>query len=107
MIRFFELRAEKDLSQRDIARIFNVSQATYNNWENGKTQPSIEQLIALARFYDVSVDYLIGNSDDSGIISYRGAQLSDEERQLLQAYRPLPRETKTHFLKLMQNMINL
>ena len=60
MIRLFELRSEKKLSQREIARIFNVSQATYNNWENARTQPSLEQLIALADFFDVSVDYLIG-----------------------------------------------
>lgn len=66
MIRLFELRTEKELSQRDLAKIMNVSQGTYNNWENSNTQPSIEQLIALAKFFDVSVDYLIGNSDNYG-----------------------------------------
>lgn len=53
-----------------MARILNVSQGTYNNWEKSNTQPSIEQLIALARYFGVSVDYLIGNSDDFGIINY-------------------------------------
>ena len=106
MIRFFELRSEKGISQREIAKLFDISQATYNNWENGRTQPSIEQLIALARFYEVSVDYLIGNSDDAGIINYDKPQLSDEEIQLLRAFRPLPRETKTNFLKLMQDISN-
>ncbi len=106
MIRFFELRSEKGISQREIAKHFDISQATYNNWENGRTQPSIEQLIALAKFYDVSVDYLIGNSDDAGIINYDKPQLSDEEIQLLRAFRPLPHETKTNFLKLMQDISN-
>ena len=50
MIRLLELRNEKKLSQRDIAKLFNVSQGTYNNWENARTQPSLEQLIALADF---------------------------------------------------------
>jgi len=66
VIRLFELRTEKNLSQREIAKIMNVSQGTYNNWENSNTQPSIEQLIALADFFEVSVDYLIGRTDDTG-----------------------------------------
>lgn len=64
MIRLFELRTEKGLSQREISKIFNISQGTYNNWENGKTQPSIEQLIQLAEYFGTSVDYLIGKSND-------------------------------------------
>ncbi|MDE7167893.1 MAG: helix-turn-helix domain-containing protein [Clostridia bacterium] len=66
MIKLFELRTEKSLSQRELAKIMNVSQGTYNNWENENTQPSIEQLIALADFFEVSVDYLIGRTDDMG-----------------------------------------
>ncbi len=70
MIRLFELRTERELSQRDMAKALNISQGTYNNWENSNTQPSIEQLIALSKFFGVSVDYIIGNSDDFGIINY-------------------------------------
>ena len=70
MIRLLELRTEKELSQRDMAKVLNISQGTYNNWENSNTQPSIEQLIALSKFFGVSVDYIIGNSDDFGIINY-------------------------------------
>ena len=66
MIKLFELRSEKGLSQRELARIMNISQGTYNNWENENTQPSIEQLIALADFFEVSVDYLLGRTDDMG-----------------------------------------
>lgn len=60
MIKLSELRNEKGLTQREIAKIFNVSQGTYNNWENGKTQPSIEQLVTIADFFGVSIDYLVG-----------------------------------------------
>lgn len=65
MIRLLELRTERGLSQRAMAKELNISQGTYNNWENSNTQPSIEQLIALANFFGVSVDYLIGNADES------------------------------------------
>ncbi len=70
MIRLLELRAERGLSQREMAKICNVSQGTYNNWENAKTQPSIGQLITLAKYFGVSVDFLIGNSDDFGTVNY-------------------------------------
>ena len=62
MIRLIELRNEKGLSQRQMAKIFHVSQGTYNNWENDKTEPSIDQLIALADFFDTTVDDLIQHS---------------------------------------------
>lgn len=67
MIRLFELRTEKELSQREVAKKLFVSQGTYNNWKNGKTQPSIEQLILLSKLFDVSIDYIIGNSEDAEI----------------------------------------
>ncbi len=70
MIKLLELRIERELSQRQMAKELNISQGTYNNWENSNTQPSIEQLIALSKFFGVSVDYIIGNSDDFGNINY-------------------------------------
>lgn len=105
MIRLFELRTEKRISQRAIASRFNISQATYNNWENGKTQPSIDQLKALAEFYGVSVDYLIGNSDDLGNISYDGDRLSDEEKFLIKTFRSLPQEAKSGLILFMQGLL--
>lgn len=84
MIRLFELRSERELSQRDMAKALNISQGTYNNWENSNTQPSIEQLIALSKFFGVSVDYIIGNSDDFGIINYEKA--ITEENSFLSLY---------------------
>ena len=69
MIKLSELRNEKGLTQREIAKIFNVSQGTYNNWENGKTQPSIEQLVTIADFFGVSIDYLVGREGEDGVIA--------------------------------------
>lgn len=85
MIRLLELRTEKKLSQREISRIFNVSQGTYNNWENARTQPSLEQLIALADFFDVSVDYLIGKEDFYPSAN-SGIKLNDRQRRLLELF---------------------
>lgn len=77
MIRLFELRKEKGLSQRQMADRFNVSQGTYCNWEKGTTEPSIEQLVAMAKFFGVSVDYMVGNVDDDVIAKNAETPLSD------------------------------
>ena len=89
MIKLCELRSEKELSQRQIAKIFNVSQSTYNNWENSNTEPSIMQLIEIARFFGVSIDYLLGNSDELGAIKYNDKFLKEDEIELLQLYKGL------------------
>lgn len=86
MIKLSELRNEKGLTQREIAKIFNVSQGTYNNWENGKTQPSIEQLVAIADFFGVSIDYLVGREGEDGVIASAKddrINLSDKSRDAL------------------------
>ena len=63
MIRLLELRNENEWTQRETAKKLYVSQGTYNNWENGKTQPSIEQLILISNLFGVSIDYLVGNDN--------------------------------------------
>lgn len=93
MIRLLDLRKEKNMSQRQMAKFFNVTQGTYNNWEQGNTQPSIEQLIELARFFSVSVDYLIGNSDDEGYIKIQEV-LSNDDVATLHTVNTLPEGSK-------------
>lgn len=101
MIRLFELRTEKGLSQRDMAKEFSISQGTYNNWENGKTQPSIEQLKQLAAFFAVSVDYLIGNAEEYGGVAV-GTAHTEEEGNLLKAFRGMDESARLALLKLLE-----
>ena len=82
MIRLLELRQERGLTQRQAAKALFISQGTYNNWENSNTQPSIEQLIAIADFFDVSVDYLICHSDDFSKPSQKNEKYSARQLQL-------------------------
>lgn len=62
-IRLRELRLEKGVSQEVIAKLLNMSKMAVSHWERGNSEPSIEQLKILARYFDVSVDYLVGFSD--------------------------------------------
>lgn len=103
MIRIFELRKERGLSQREAAKIFGVSQGTFNNWENSNTQPSIEQLIAIARFFEVSVDYLIGNADDIGVINLIST-LTPEQREAISLFSALPESARNATLTVLRQM---
>jgi len=54
------LREDKDLNQKDIAKILNISRTTYSRYESGLLDiPSIS-LIKLADFYGTSIDYIVG-----------------------------------------------
>ena len=61
--RFKELRLEKGTTQQAIAEMLCMSKMAISHWEKGDSEPSIEQLKILAKFFEVTVDYLIGFSD--------------------------------------------
>ena len=62
--RIRDLREDKDLTQTQLAKEINVSQRTYSYYENGERTIPPEVLIALAKFYNVSVDYILEISDN-------------------------------------------
>ena len=59
------LREDKDLTQTQIAQLLKVGQKTYSDYELGKTRIPVDSLIFLAKFYNVSLDYICGISDIS------------------------------------------
>ena len=61
--RLREVRNLRDKKQREAADICGVSLRTYQLYEQGKNEPNIARLIALADFFDVSLDYLLGRAD--------------------------------------------
>lgn len=62
--RLYDLMKKYDYKQTTLAEKLGVSQQTISRWVKGKFQPDIEQLIALAKLFDVSVDFLVGMSDN-------------------------------------------
>jgi transcriptional regulator with XRE-family HTH domain len=57
-------RNNKDVTQADVAKYLGVGEKTYQNYELGTREPSIEKLIALADYFDVSIDYLVGRKNN-------------------------------------------
>ncbi|MBR2965493.1 MAG: helix-turn-helix transcriptional regulator [Clostridia bacterium] len=62
--RIRDLREDKDLTQKDMARALNCSQQVYSNYELGQRDIPTDILIKLSQFYNVSVDYILGLSDN-------------------------------------------
>lgn len=58
------LREDRDLLQKDIAKILNVTQVAYSCYEIGRRQIPVDALIKLALFYNTSIDYLLGLTDE-------------------------------------------
>ena len=55
-----ELRIEKGVGQVELAKAINVSKGIISLWENGLREPKLSNLIELAKFFEVSLDYLVG-----------------------------------------------
>ena len=92
-MRIKELREEKQISQKKLAEIIGTSQRNIGRWENEENEPSYLQIVKLADFFEVSVDYLIGREDDIGNITISGQStdqnLSPNEEELLELFNKL------------------
>lgn len=62
--RLRDMREDNDLFQKDVAKVINVDQRTYSNYELGIRKIPIEYLIELAKFYNVDMNYICGVSDE-------------------------------------------
>ena len=58
------IRKGHKATQKQVAIAVGVTERNYQDWEYGNTKPGFDTLIALADYFDVSLDYLVGRSDD-------------------------------------------
>lgn len=66
--RMRDLREDNDKTQQEIAEILNTSQTMYARYERGANELPIHHLIALADYYNVSTDYLLGRTNNTNIL---------------------------------------
>lgn len=62
--RIRDLREDRDLKQKDIAEYLKCSQVCYSYYENGQRDIPTDVLIKLSAFYDTSIDYILGQTDN-------------------------------------------
>ncbi len=90
MFRLKELRLENGMTRSSLARALELPATTVANYENETRQAPYELLIRLADFFRVSVDYLLGRTDDFGLSAGEKANpalLTQSERRLLAVFR--------------------
>ena len=116
-----ELREARGLSQDALGKLFNVSRTAIHSWEKDKQEPSLEVLKKLANFFEVSVDYLVANSDDWGNVTLSAGAVSGnhntvnshntinsvtpttpDEAELLRLWKKAPPDKRAALLKLLQ-----
>lgn len=76
-----EIRRARGMTQRDVYTLLHVSPNCYASWEQGRTQPDIENLRILCAVFDVSADYLLGLEDETGASLRRMYSPSHTESQ--------------------------
>lgn len=94
MTRLRECRENAHLSQKYVAITIGVAAPSVANWESGKTNPTHENIVKLANLYGVSVDYLLGRTDETGpdisdidfALSGEIRDLTDDEKQDILEY---------------------
>ena len=67
--RLVQLRKEKNITQRQLASALNLSEVGIQNYEGGRRKPAYDILLALADYFNVSIDYLTGRTDCPDIIT--------------------------------------
>ena len=88
--RLKKLRKKARLTQVDIARKLGISQQAYASWERGIKKPTQENLVKIAEIVNVSVDYLVGNSEERTdeldnielLFRMNSKGLTDEEKEI-------------------------
>ena len=96
MERLKELRALKNMTQKEVAEALGVDRTTYAKYETGGSEPSFEILKRIALFYDVSCEYLLDFAPEGkkNKPEKSGLSLSREEMTLIRDFRTLNRQGK-------------
>lgn len=90
--RLKELRTDSDMSQGELAKKLNLKTSAVSKYERKLTQPSIDTLITLADIFEVTVDYLIANSNIKN--PYSTEKITPAEASLIENFRKLSYEDK-------------
>lgn len=95
ILRLRDIREDNDKEQKNIAELLGISQQYYSRYELGQVELPIRHYIKLARYYNVSIDYLCGATDkikpfyEGEIVKLQN--LTEKQKKLLKAYSDNPK----------------
>lgn len=97
------LRKRKNMTLKELGEIINVSESTISLYENGHREPDFETLIKIAKYFNVTIDYLLGNETVdlkiSNEIQILYDQLNDNQKSRLIGYAKGMLAESEHFDK--------
>lgn len=103
-MRIKELMQEKGVQQQQMAEFLNVSRATIYKYQQGKAEPNIKTLIALADYFDVSLDFLCGRQNKNLIFA---DSLTETQKKLVTIIRRLTPEQANFALGYFSEMLKI
>ncbi len=99
-----ELRLERNITQPQLANEVGVAKSMISQWESEKNEPKATYIVKLANFFQVATDYLLGNSNDIGVIVNNN--LSETENYLVQKLRLMNSEKKQELVSYANYLAN-
>ena len=96
------LRLEAKLTQKEISNELKISQSTYSDWEKGKMKPKNIQQIA--DFFNVSTDYLLGNTDNKKALSFEDLKEAIINSKTFN-HRPLTNAERNEIIKMIEDKL--
>lgn len=94
--RIRDLREDNDYTQADIAKILEMTRPQYNLYELGDRKIPIDKLQALAEFYNVSIDYIMGRTDYKKVV--QSEEMSTRNARLMDYYNRLSLEDQDYIM---------
>lgn len=95
-----ELRKQKHLTQKDLAKLMHVSQQTIGAWETERAIPGSDTLALLANLFNVSTDYLLGRDPKEDTL--KTADLADDDTIFTFEGKPIPEQDLEYMKRLLR-----
>ena len=104
MNRIKELRSEAGMLQADLAKVLKVRQNTVSNWETGRHEPDQDALCAMSKIFNVSIDYILGNTDTKKAFTTEEVNALPEAQALREVMESLSLEDRQRVLEFGRNL---
>ena len=104
MLKLQEIREQKGILQKDLAEKLNKTRACISSWETSKTEPDLQSLIQIADVLEITVDYLLGRTDEMELANIQ-TELTPDQNELLNLYNQMSFRDKNRLLGFAQGLV--
>lgn len=94
------LRENNKISQKDFAKLINVSNVVLSRYETGERKPDYDTLLTIAKYFGVTTDYLLGNSNDPNLTEKESFEAFINDPELRRWHRELPKSKEEDLARL-------